>query len=126
MYYGMHEFVALNTFFVKKNPIKKSIGEPYVSLKCPHTTIAHIHSLKANAKNQGTLPPPLSPDTCISSTRCTIMCKHQYKANATSVLSFSQDDSPYSSFLPHQCKIQIIIIIIIKTSEEGMPLFFHQ
>jgi hypothetical protein len=55
MYYEIHEFFALNIFFVKEPNSNLSVNPSYISLKCPHTTIACIHSLKANVRNQGTL-----------------------------------------------------------------------
>ena len=43
--------------------------------------------LKANAKIMTFSHSPLSANVCISRTCCTIMCKHQYKANAIRILS---------------------------------------
>ena len=68
--------------------------------------ISHLHTLKAIAKNQGILPFFIECNVCILSTCCTIMYKHQVKANPIRILFLLSRRSIMLFLLPRQCITQ--------------------
>ena len=90
MYCNTHEFFTWTFFFCEWTQLQP-IGKSYISLKCPHITIAHPHTLKANAQNQGSFP---------ISIKCQCLhIKHMYVAQSranTNIKPMQQESSLFS------------------------------
>ena len=94
--------LCLNVFPVKKPNNNRSV-DPTFFFKWPQQSLMFILS-KQMLEIMAVFHSPLSANTCISTTCCTIMCKHQYKANTTRFSLFSWDDPSCSHFLSCQYK----------------------